>query len=263
MNWTSRWSLLRMGSPTVIVTSAVAPLAAAACSASRRTAACRWVRSASYMVRITPCSRADAGMMLAAVPASTRPTVTTAGWIGSIVLLPTSSWSPLMMAARAATGSIVTCGYAPWPGWPWTTTSNSSAEALTAPTPVLTTPADTRGWTCPPITATTSRSVSRPEVTTVSARTAGPPRVAGTARPSRPATPRGGRPAAVPAPAMCTSWPQACIAPSVAAHSTPVCSSSGRGRRAHLRMTTAGPGGPTRTREPVSATQLRCSVGRA
>src|SRR5215212_1201558 len=62
--------------------------------------------------------------------------------------------------------------------------------------------------------------------------------------------------------AMWTSWPQACIEPLVAAKGAPVSSSMGRASSS-ARTATASPGGPTRARRPVLATDCTSWTPRA
>lgn len=110
--------------PTLTSGSRGQPAAWHSPAAIRRIAATIRSRTASDWVRRLREIRAVEGMMFGAVPASIRPTVSTADSRGAISRL-TTLWSRVTRYAAVSTGSTVVSGRDPCPPRPCTTISMS------------------------------------------------------------------------------------------------------------------------------------------
>ncbi len=121
-------------------------------------------------------------------------------------------------------------------------TVNSSAEALTGPACTAIVPAGSDGCRCTPRKAPTGRAASSADSTMSRApEGSDSSRGCSTASAGRgPPASRSARPKATSA-AMCTSCPQACMAPFTEAHGAPVVSATGSASSS-ARMATSGPG---------------------
>ena len=83
-------------------------------------------------VRTVPLQKAVSGITLSVDPAWIIPKVRTASFTGSIVR-EIIFWALKINSAIMTIGSIVSCGFAPWPPFPYIVTLNSSGEAIIAP----------------------------------------------------------------------------------------------------------------------------------
>jgi hypothetical protein len=121
------------GLPLLIVTSAVAPAAAAIPSASFFTRACMSACTPSSNVRIVPTSRALSGMMLLRTPDWNWPTVTMAGSSVMLTLRLTMVCSAVTICAPITMGSTPCHGVAPWVWRPLIVISKLSEPAMKGP----------------------------------------------------------------------------------------------------------------------------------
>ena len=207
----------------------MAAWASATWVATRSMPWCNSVRMRSSSVRMVPSRVAVSGITLSVVPLSILPTVMTADSCGGVLRL-TRVCSASTISAAIGTGSMVSCGMAPWPPLPVILISNSSAEASSGPVRLANTPAGMLGEMCSANAASGLGLSSRPSASMYFA-------------PCQPSSPGWNMKTTVPfslsrwahraraAPAsMATwvSWPQACIAPSTCEqNSSPVSSRSG------------------------------------
>ena len=184
-------------------------------------------RASGRSTRKVPPASASGAITFSAAPPRIHPTETTALSIGSMRRL-TSCWSATTVCVSATIGSRARCGYAACPPAPSIRIRKLSLDAFTGPPSEVAAPHATSGCTC---TATT---LSRPSSAPSSSRRRAPDGYAsslgwnsatsgaGNSGSSR----RAARTSAVSA-AVCTSWPQPCIAPFVAANDAPLDSSIG------------------------------------
>jgi len=162
---------------------------------------------------------ASSGITLRFVPARSTPTVTT---IGSKIenSRVTVVCSAVTSSAAAGTGSFAPCGAEPWPPLPRKVTAKLSEAASIVPGLVANRPYGSRAEkTCMPYAASTRRPAASNTPSSTMIRPPPKPSSPGwnmnTTSPgssSRRACSRRAAPTSI---AVCRSWPQACIAPSI------------------------------------------------
>ncbi len=152
-------------------------------------------------------------------------------------------------AAAPTTGSLPSCGRAPWAPRPVRVTVNVSDDAASAPGCATTCPTAKRRSTCPPKIAATPSSAPAASI----ARAPAPTSSAGCST-RRTSPSAGARRRSIAAPTIheaCTSCPQACITPGTEdAHGRPVSSPMGSASVSPRRATTGAPA----TRPAIRAT---------
>jgi hypothetical protein len=117
---------------SIFTTGSGAPAPLAMASALRRMPSRSCLRVPSLVLRTVSWSLTSSGMMLCLVPPWIEPTVTTAGSVGLTSRLTSVCRSRTSLAAMT-TGSMVVCGWAPWPPLPRSVTSTLSTLASAGP----------------------------------------------------------------------------------------------------------------------------------
>ena len=220
--WAPSGELTTGGVRSPQATAACRRWAAAMAKERRSTSPTIRSRAALVVARTVPRRIADSGMMFGAVPACTMPTVTTPGCAGSS-RREMMVCSAVTSAARPTTGSADSWGRAPWAPAPVSVIVKESVEAASGPAWATTCPTSKRRSTCAPKMARTPSSAP------LSSTSAAPCPTSSAGCSTTSTSPSAGvrcRSRAAPtAQDACTSWPQACMTPSLReAYGSPVAS---------------------------------------